>query len=154
VIGLARSRLEGSERALVTALRSELRIKRSDFQRVAGRLNAGPIAQRSQECGARLADLGQRLEAGYARRLGDLAERLSRQEQLLASYSYQRTLERGFALVLDDGQHPVTHKGEVRPGQHVTLRFADGQTGAVIEGAPRPSGARSAKPSPTQESLF
>jgi exodeoxyribonuclease VII large subunit len=154
VIGLARSRLEGSERALITALRSELRIKRSDFQRVAGRLNAGPIAQRSQEGGERLADLGQRLEAGYERRLRDLAERLTRQEQLLASYSYQRTLERGFALVLDDAQHPLTHRADARPGQHVTLRFADGQTGAVIEGAPRNAGPRPAKASPAQESLF
>ena len=96
-----------------------------------------------------------RLSAGAGRCLAELAQRLKAQGQLLESYSYARTLDRGFALVLDDNRHPVTARAQTRSGQHVTLSFADGEAGAVIDGAaPTEKPRKPAPVNPKQDSLF
>ena len=44
--------------------------------------------------------------------------------RLLEGYSYQATLERGFAVVYADGQ-VATRAREIAPGQHLAITFAD-----------------------------
>jgi exodeoxyribonuclease VII large subunit len=65
-----------------------------------------------------------RLEAGSAR---------------LDSVSYEKVLERGFALVADGGGHPITRAAAVRPGSRLSLRFADGTVGAAADGKVNPA---------------
>jgi exodeoxyribonuclease VII large subunit len=62
---------------------------------------------------------------------------------LLESFSYERVLDRGFALVLSAAGEPVTRAFELHTGDDVSLRFGDGAVGArVTGGAPeRPEGA-------------
>jgi len=48
----------------------------------------------------------------------------------LDSVSYEKVLERGFALVSDAAGHNITRAAEVRPGARLTLRFADGTVAA------------------------
>ena len=52
--------------------------------------------------------------------------------QLLESYSYERVLERGFAMVADDAGQPVATASRLSPGMEVTMRFHDGQAGATV----------------------
>ena len=70
---------------------------------------------------------------------------------LLESLSYERVLERGFALVHDGGGHPVTSAAMAKPGMEVGIRFRDGEAGAVIAGAPAAKPANPAKPSGKKE---
>ena len=48
--------------------------------------------------------------------------------------SYQGVLERGYALVQRRDEEVVRSKDEVDAGEAVTLTFADGTRGAVING--------------------
>jgi exodeoxyribonuclease VII large subunit len=59
---------------------------------------------------------------------------------LLDSYSYERVLARGFALVRDRADHPVTSAAAVAPGLGLRIQFGDGEIGATADGhgaAPR-----------------
>ena len=51
----------------------------------------------------------------------------------LDSVSYQRVLERGFALVADAAGHPVTRAAAVRPGTRLHIAFADGAVAATAD---------------------
>ncbi|MBT7942879.1 MAG: exodeoxyribonuclease VII large subunit, partial [Alphaproteobacteria bacterium] len=64
-------------------------------------------------------------------RRGDLKQASA----LLESFSYQRVLERGFALVTGDGDSPIDSVKKLSPGMPVSMRFQDGQTGATVNGA-------------------
>jgi len=70
-------------------------------------------------------------------------QRLAKAAQLLDAYSYQGVLERGYALVQTQAGDVVRSKDKVKAGEGVTLTFADGKRGAVIDGTivavkPRP----------------
>jgi len=94
-------------------------------------------------------------------RLQKQESRLLRAAKLLDAYSYQGVLERGYALVQNKSGDVVRSKDAVEVGEDVTLTFADGKRGAVIEGkaapkAKRPSSKKPAK-KPTannQQDLF
>ncbi len=59
---------------------------------------------------------------------------LSQTLALLESYSYERVLERGFALVADAEGKAVTSAKALQPGDQVALRFAEGAARAAITG--------------------
>ena len=59
--------------------------------------------------------------------------RLDRAYQLLRAFSYQSVLERGFALIRDDGGHPLRSAAAVQPGMALDIEFADGCVGATAQ---------------------
>lgn len=75
----------------------------------------------------RLAPIGQRV-------LSDSEAQLQRWSQLLESYSYTRTLERGFSLTLDNQGQIVSSVNQVSEGDNLTLRFKDGEHKAQVTG--------------------
>ena len=60
--------------------------------------------------------------------------RLEREKERLYAYDPQRTLERGFALVSGNDGALVTKQRQVRTGDAVSIRFADGPVQAEITG--------------------
>ncbi len=80
------------------------------------------------------------------------AQRLERAGALLESYSHQRVLERGFALVRDEGGDPVTSRKAVKSGMALDIRFHDGDVRAVADARPRK--AKKSKPDDRQGSLL
>jgi len=69
------------------------------------------------------------------------AASLHRIGDLLESYSYERVLDRGFVLVKDADERPVTRASDVRAGMALRLRFGDGIASAIADGdAPRSGG--------------
>jgi exodeoxyribonuclease VII large subunit len=83
-----------------------------------------------------------------ARLLTDLVTRkrtaLDHLGQLLDSYSYEKVLERGFALVRDAGGSPVLSAASVGSGDALTLQFRDGTVEAVAGGKPAEKAKRKA----------
>lgn len=77
------------------------------------------------------------LERAARRAAGAEMERrrtaLHRAEVALRAHEPERTLERGYALVEDDGGEPVTDAAAAVAAERVKLRFADGVVGAEIE---------------------
>jgi len=160
LIGHATQRLDDWSGRLAVALLGWLRLREQHFTRVAAGLRRGvleqPIArgrERTEELAARLPGLIQRLVAEAARRLAASA-------QFMESLSYQRVLDRGFALVRDAAGEPVTGIAGAKPGTDVTIRFRDGEAGARISGtaaaqaAPAPRPAKRAKRDDDQGTLL
>lgn len=74
---------------------------------------------------------------------------------LLESYSYEHVLQRGFALVRDAADAPLTSAAALSAGMQVALQFHDGRIGATVDGAPAAPRKGAAKPAkPTQGSLL
>ncbi len=72
--------------------------------------------------------------------IGDCRRRhpreLERLALTLAAHHPQRTLERGYALVVSPTGEPLASAADAREQERVTLRFADGSVGARIEEEP------------------
>ncbi len=68
----------------------------------------------------------QRAVATRAERAGQLVARLR-------AVGPQATLERGYAIVIDDGGHAVRDSAALTAGERVELRLARGGAGALIE---------------------
>lgn len=127
-------------------------------ERAAGRLRPEPIERAARQAALDLQRGGARLESMLDRTLSDITVRLSGLDGLLKANSFERTLDRGFALVRDEAGVPVLAAGETKPGQPVTLQFHDGEARAVISGAggrgsKRAKSRETGKPA-TQETLF
>jgi exodeoxyribonuclease VII large subunit len=83
------------------------------------------------------------------RLLDDLERRrlqLEAATRLLESVSYQRLLARGFALVRDAADRPVTAAAAVNPGEPLTLQFADGKVAATAAGRKRRDDGKDPEP--------
>jgi exodeoxyribonuclease VII large subunit len=100
-----RSALQLAGSQLESALRHGVTLKRHAGERVIGRFTPAALRARVREATARLEGLSARLE----------------------SASYPAVLARGYVLVSDAAGTPVTRAAEVRPGQGLNLRFADGE---------------------------
>jgi len=117
---------------------------------VSARLRPDPIKQalvRQQDDAARLIARAQR---SLKNDLEKKTARLNRAASLLDAYSYQGVLARGYALVTDDAGHVVRSKDTGADGDRVTLTFADGTRGAVLDktsGTPAPAPAKAQKKS-------
>ncbi|BBK40332.1 exodeoxyribonuclease 7 large subunit [Allostella vacuolata] len=119
------------------------------FERAAARLDDRSLREAVRLGRREAAQQGERLRTAADARLERASQLLALRGQLLDGLSYERALERGFVLVRDAAGHPVTRRAATRPGQHLSLRFADGELAVQAEGkaAPRPA-------TPTQGSLL
>jgi exodeoxyribonuclease VII large subunit len=78
--------------------------------------------------------LTMRAQSASRRMIDRQEQRLLRASKLLDAYSYQGVLERGYALVQDETGEVIRSKDGAQSGQTVTLTFADGSRGAVMDG--------------------
>ena len=65
----------------------------------------------------------------HSRNLGSLGK-------LLESYSYQRVVERGFTVIRDLNEKPITRSAQVSNGTTAKIEFADGARSTLIGEAP------------------
>ena len=127
-----------------------------------------PPERRFAEVSAELGNLGSRLDHLIGAQLDRHAAVLDQSGRLLEANSFQRVLERGFALVTTTDGTPVKRAGEAPQGAEVQVRFADGGRMARLDpgtpsgpapdsGSQKPAGRRkpaSKPPSDNQDSLF
>ena len=116
-------------RRLRLALPSLLQLRRHALQRV--QLDPAlrhAVASHRRHASPTLARLSSAMLASNVR---EARTRLESWGARLDSVSYQKVLERGFALVSDTAGHPVTSAAEIRLGTRLRLQFADGVTEAT-----------------------
>ena len=77
----------------------------------------------------------------------EYASNLSRLSQLLESYSYQRILDRGFALVTDADKKSVTSANNLLEGDQVSVHMKDGSVRMAVTGSDMPT-PKPKKPEP------
>jgi exodeoxyribonuclease VII large subunit len=123
------------------------RLGRALRQAVHGRAEALRQAQRALERQAprrRLAtarqqvdELSERLASATRRRLAWQRERLQARAERLQAASPLNILARGYAILTDEtGRRVYSRAAELRPGQRLRLRLADGQRRATVDDDP------------------
>ncbi|MEM7121396.1 MAG: exodeoxyribonuclease VII large subunit [Pseudomonadota bacterium] len=97
------------------------------------------------------------LDQTVSRQLEDRGRHVANLGKLLESYSYEQTLSRGFAVVLDERGEVLSRAAAIKPGMALTLKLQDGERQAVADGDPPPAKPRTKskkKSSDDQGALF
>ena len=111
---------------------------------IAQRLSPLPLHRSLEVASEAMSVLAPRLEQGVQRYFVDGERRLAHLSELLDSYSPEHVLARGYAIVRDADDIPVTSAKRLRPGDAVALQFANKEKAdAVISGS---RSKRTAKP--------
>ena len=126
----------------------------------AGRLR--PPERRLAEVGAALAGLGGRMAQIIEHQVSLRTAALEQAARLLDANSFERVLDRGFALVAGADGRPLKRSAEAAAGADVSIRFADATRAARLDpdgpaATPRPKPKRAARAKPGsdgQDSLF
>ncbi|MHA1536291.1 MAG: exodeoxyribonuclease VII large subunit [Alphaproteobacteria bacterium] len=132
----AAQRLDDWSERLRNGLLNRLERSRQTLARLAAGLSPAALGREIAGAGERLAASGERLRPTAARLLERRREGLENLGLRLESVSYNKVLERGFALVRDAAGQPVLGAGSLKPGQDIAIRFHDGEAPARISGKP------------------
>ena len=73
----------------------------------------------------RIADLSHRITTALDTLVTQAEHKLSATADLLESYSYRNVLARGYAVIRDQGNHPLTRASQTHPDMAITIEFAD-----------------------------
>ena len=154
----ARGRLAAERRAVdrLRPLRPRqlLALKRQQLAHAAGRLAAdrptGRIAQARQASET----LAERLARTGRAAVSERAAQVETAARLLESYSYRGVLARGYAVVRDQRERPLTSAAAVKSGAALSLEFQDGRTPARAAGKPKPRKPKSENDEGGQASLL
>ena len=134
------------------------------FRALPGRLGGQLLRDRD-----RLAGLVRHADTALLHRLTQRRATLVSQDRVLQSLSYKNVLKRGFAVVRDEDNHPLSLAAGIAAGSGLSIEFADGRIAATAgEATVPPTGSappvpkkRAAKPAapepplaPKQGSLF
>ena len=161
-----RTRLEGLSRGLpdLNSLLATQRQRLDDWgERLSGSLQTG-IHRRHRRLAEvaggltsprqRLSYARERLEARAeslnraAKRLTEAPQRhLAQTARLLDGLSYERMLDRGFALVTDAKGKAKTNAADLHPGDDITLKMRGGDVAARVSGSAAPQKKQKPKPS-------
>lgn len=125
------------DRRLRLALPALVQLRRHALQRI----HLDPalrhaIATHRRRASTTLARLSPAMLASNAR---ESRTRLDSWSARLDSVSYQKVLERGFALVSDTTGHPITRAADLRPATRLRLQFADGIADATSSAKGNPA---------------
>jgi exodeoxyribonuclease VII large subunit len=184
VTALPRQRFDAVDQRLPRALLANTRAHTMRQTKIAGRLAPGLLRAVIERRDRRLVDGFARARAGLTRIAGErrmrfervggrlrveaLANRLDQkrraleaQSKLMASYSYQGVLARGFAIVRDANGAMVRRSSGLKSGQPLEIEFSDGKAGVEVTGGKDASSGSTAIPAarkkdrgPPQGSLF
>ena len=153
ILALARQRLDTAAGRLARSLSANTVQHRLAFSRIAARLSADPLRRRAGDDRRKLEQAAKEARRAVDLKLDRSRAGLASAEKLLTALSYHSVLQRGYAVVRAETGALIAAAREIRPGQGLSLQFADGRVGAHADGAPRPA-TRTVKPEPSQGSLF
>ncbi|VAW21024.1 Exodeoxyribonuclease VII large subunit [hydrothermal vent metagenome] len=115
----------------------------------AGQRSAIALLNRTKNSRLQMMPISNRLGPAITLKIRDKHRELKTSSQLLNSLGYRNVLERGFVLVMDKNQQVVKKAKNLSAGDNVTLRFADSERGAIIEGATTEAGGEKKIKKPT-----
>ncbi|MBL6954899.1 MAG: exodeoxyribonuclease VII large subunit [Alphaproteobacteria bacterium] len=147
LLALARQRLdEGAER-LHRALLIFGGEKRNALTAIAARLRPRLVLEPIEADGRTLQDLQGRLQRSVRGRVSEHRLRLGGLAQLLNSLSFERVLERGYAMVRRRDGGVVMAAAQAGPGSALAVRFHDGEVAVTVDDGPAKGTAKpQAKP--------
>ena len=144
LLGNWRQRYDSAAERLDNAVRRLAVERRQQVDRWAGRIR--PPQQVVDELHRRLAREAAALHGAGGRLLDRPRDRHGQLAAMLESLSFRRVLERGYAVVRDAADKPVTAAASLAAGDAVSIEFADGRAGARIDGKAADPGKSSGRP--------
>ena len=135
----AMQRLDDLAEDLRKALVNGLETRKSWLAEAAARLHPSHVRREIKAERTRTGELARRLATAMAHYLRDLRTTLDSQAKMLDSLSYERVLDRGYAVVRDESAQPVTSAAATHPGMALTIGFHDGTAEARVTGPTRKS---------------
>ena len=144
LLALAQQRLDDASSRLERALITRHEAARQRLSHVTGSLRPFLVTRNIESGRKSLSDAFARLARAQKVLVRDAAARLEQSAKLLQALSFERALERGYAVVRGADGALLTAAAQTAPGQAVEIGFHDGAVGAVIDdggGAPPPAKA-------------
>lgn len=157
-----RSNLDRLSRSLPSALGRNIQTHRRELAFRVQRLSPQTVTRNMKAGQERLESFERRSDLAARRLIVNRRDAASQVSKLLESYSYQRVLDRGFALVMDDSSKPLRSSKGIQKGVGLTIQFAgDDRLAVIANGDALPSASHKLpakaqkKPAKTQQkSLF
>jgi len=149
LLALARQRLDEGADRLHRALLTFGAEKRNALTAIAARLRPRLVLEAIEGGGRGLRDLDGRMLRAIQGRLNEHRLRLGAQGKLLDSLSFERVLERGYAMVRHRDGGVVMAAAEAGPGSPLAVRFRDGEVAVTVDDDVADSPA-TAKPAPAK----
>ena len=134
--------------------RQVLALKRQQLGHATRQLSAERLALRIGQARQVSERLAERLGRAGRAALSERAGRVETAARLLESYSYRGVLARGFAVVRDRRERPVTSAAGVKSGAALSLEFHDGRAAARAAGPAKPRKAGRGEDAGGQGSLL
>jgi exodeoxyribonuclease VII large subunit len=94
----------------------------------------------------RLEGLSRRADSAMVHDLQRARSLVSAQDRMLQSLSYKNVLMRGYAVIRDDDNRPVSRANALSTGQGIAIEFADGRVSAAIGTLDNPAPPSAAAP--------
>jgi exodeoxyribonuclease VII large subunit len=126
-------RLDELRAQLATALRTRISLDSLRIRGAAARLRGASPASRVRMTGERVDGIRLRLASALRARLNAPATRVAVLSGRLHTVSPLKTLERGYAIVLNASGDVVRHTRQVQSGEAITARVADGLIEATVK---------------------
>ncbi len=150
IAGARRAEFRRASEQLPKCARAALARKRQQYEAARGRVSLRPLLRAGQSARERLGLAARRHEQGISVALDRSRTRLTQADRLLSTLklSEQAILERGYALVLDAAGTLVKRAADIRSGETLELRFADGAASAIATdgAAAQPAAKAASKP--------
>lgn len=137
LLALSQQRLDDIGGRLGLGLRAIVQARHRELSEVAAGLRPTLIRREVRRLEERLQGFGERALRAHRQRLQALARDLRGQTMLLESLSFQRVLERGYAVVRGEDGAVVTRAADTTGGMAVSIQFRDDAVAAVIGGGAR-----------------
>jgi exodeoxyribonuclease VII large subunit len=148
----SRQRLDIASERLSVCLRVRLQKARAGFAETAALLRPGVILRHVALGGERIRTLEARAIRAQGAHIARAQDHLQSLSRILDGISYRAVLERGFALVRGADGVVRRRAAQLKPGERLTLIFADGE--ARVSGGSAPVKPHARKPGGDQGSLF
>ncbi len=141
LLALPRQRFDMVSGRLEHGLKMNTQIHRNSLTAVSSGLRPITLERQVAQGRERLQVLQNRAVTAFSNQVQRQRLRLSNSEGLLSSLSYERVIERGYAVVRDESGIPLASAQAVQSGQALRLEMKGGTVSAVADGdgvAPTP----------------
>ena len=133
MLGLSQQRLDDASARLPRALMSVSQKQSINLGRVVGKLSLPRLEQMLAQKSREPMDLSRRLSRTLMLKKNQLEQKLNASTRMLDSLSFERVLDRGYAVVMDASGSLVTEAQSLSVGDAVVTRFKDGEKAMRVE---------------------
>ena len=142
LLDLAHQRLDESSERLALSLTRGLERRHDGLNALRAALRPHHPGQEINRQRENIGTQGRQLKREIGLYLRHMRDGMEGQAKLLETLSYHNVLDRGFAVIRDLKDRPLTRAAAVKPGVALALEFADGDAHAVAHRPP----SRAARP--------